>query len=89
MIRLTAHFSGTVQGVGFRFTTRQVVSQFAVTGFVRNLSDGRVELVVEGDEHETTAVIDAVLERMNEFVESVDRRPSPATGEFKGFEIRR
>ena len=42
------YFSGHVQGVGFRYTTRSVASRFAVTGYVRNLPDGRVELVAEG-----------------------------------------
>jgi acylphosphatase len=89
MIRLTAHFSGTVQGVGFRFMTRQIASQYAVAGFVRNLSDGRVEMVVEGEDREVNALLDSIRERMNDFVEGIDVNRAPATGEFKGFEIRR
>ncbi len=54
--------SGRVQGVGFRYTAKGVAQRFAVTGFVRNLSDGRVELVVEGDAAEVTD--DATLRRL-------------------------
>ena len=47
--RRRVYFSGEVQGVGFRMTTRRLASGFPITGFVRNLSDGRVELLVEGE----------------------------------------
>ena len=46
--RRVVHYSGRVQGVGFRYTVRTLATRFAVTGFVRNLADGRVQLVVEG-----------------------------------------
>jgi len=41
-------FSGYVQGVGFRFTARQIARRYNLTGFVRNLPDGRVEMLVQG-----------------------------------------
>ena len=50
--RRHAWFRGTVQGVGFRFTTRRLADRRRVGGFVRNLPDGRVEVVVEGPEAE-------------------------------------
>jgi acylphosphatase len=49
-----------VQGVGFRYSTREVACSYEVTGFVRNLPDGRVELVAEGDEAELRAFLDGV-----------------------------
>ena len=42
------YYQGRVQGVGFRYAVRSLARRFAVDGFVRNLSDGRVELVAEG-----------------------------------------
>lgn len=42
--------SGVVQGVGFRFFTQRIAARHQVVGYVRNLSDGRVEALVEGDE---------------------------------------
>ena len=53
-------YSGRVQGVGFRFTARRLASRFAVEGFVRNLDDGRVELVAEGPAEEVLGLLDEV-----------------------------
>ena len=50
VFRLEAHFSGRVQGVGFRYLTRQLAQGFAVTGQVRNLPDGQVQVIAEGAE---------------------------------------
>jgi acylphosphatase len=63
--RLTAHFSGNVQGVGFRYTTIHVAQRFDVTGYVRNLHDGRVELVAEGNETEVKQFLAAVQDAMS------------------------
>ena len=49
MIRAHAFISGVVQGVGYRFTTQRLASQLGLCGWVRNLPDGRVEAVLEGD----------------------------------------
>jgi acylphosphatase len=80
-------YSGHVQGVGFRYTTRQIAGKYAVTGFVRNLPDGRVEVVAEGTPDELTAFLTAVDERLGSHIRStaVDRRD--ATGEFTTFQI--
>ena len=45
-------FRGRVQGVGFRYTTRQIASHYAVTGFVRNVPDGTVEMFIQGEPDE-------------------------------------
>jgi acylphosphatase len=41
-------FNGRVQGVGFRFTAQRVAMRYNLTGFVRNTSDGRVEMLLQG-----------------------------------------
>ena len=46
--RMTIYYSGHVQGVGFRYSVKSVATGFEVTGTVRNLDDGRVELIAEG-----------------------------------------
>ena len=86
--RREAFYSGRVQGLGFRFTVRQLAEQFAVSGYVRNLSDGRVQLVVEGQSAELQRLQDAIAERMGDHICDVDVDVRPAIGEFSGFEVR-
>jgi acylphosphatase len=88
MNRKTVHFSGDVQGVGFRYTTQHLAAPFKVTGYVRNLSDGRVELLIEGPDDQLDGLIQAIQQRMNEYIRKTAVQVSPATGEFKGFAIR-
>jgi acylphosphatase len=88
MIRRTSHFSGNVQGVGFRYTAQDLARNFNVTGYVRNLSDGRVELVAEGDPAEIDKLLDAINQRMEGFIKNRNDSDAPATGQFKQFSIR-
>lgn len=87
-IRRTVWFGGHVQGVGFRFTACEAAERFAVTGAVRNLRDGRVEMVVEGDPQEIDRLITAVRDAMRGYVSHVEQIDEPATGEFSGFGVR-
>lgn len=78
-----------MQGVGFRFTAETTAMGLHLTGWVRNLRDGRVETVVEGEE----ALLHDFLGQMRtgsmaNFIRKVDVAWEPATGEFRGFEIR-
>ncbi len=85
--RFTTYFTGIVQGVGFRYTTESIARSFAVTGFVRNLPDGRVELVAEGlpDEHERfLAQIKATMKSNIEHIQTDSR---DAASEFNSFSI--
>jgi acylphosphatase len=88
MIRKTIHFFGNVQGVGFRFTTRSVAAGFEVAGFVRNLSNGSVELVVEGGNAEVENFLEILCDRMDKNIDREEVRESAATGEFSGFDVR-
>ena len=60
MISLQVFFEGNVQGVGFRWSVKQIAKGFDVTGSVRNLADGRVELQAGGEEEEVRAFIEAI-----------------------------
>lgn len=84
----TVFFSGHVQGVGFRYAAMQVAKEFDVSGFVRNLSDGRVHIEAEGVHAEVTGFIEAVIERMHGFVKSTERNNGTRAPQFIGFEIR-
>jgi acylphosphatase len=88
MIRRTVHFRGRVQGVGFRYTAEALARRLPLTGFVQNLSDGRVKLVVEGDAVEIDRLIDAIQQAMVGLVRDAEQAESTATGEFGGFTIR-
>ena len=85
--RLTVCFSGHVQGVGFRYTTHSIARRYRVTGYVRNLPDGGVELVAEGEPRETDAFLNEVRERFFNHIRKERRDEGPVTGEFDGFEI--
>lgn len=87
-IRRTVLFSGRVQGVGFRFTAQSLAADFSVTGYVRNLPDGRVELVAEGRRDELDRFVAAIQRTMRENITSVEVRDEPAQGGFESFTIR-
>ncbi len=80
-------YSGRVQGVGFRWTARQIAQSHAVTGFVKNLDDGRVQLVAEGQPAELDRLLAAIAERMEGNIRDVTVARSPATGQFATFDI--
>ena len=86
--RLQCHFTGRVQGVGFRYTVKNIALCHDVLGYVRNLPDGRVELVMEGPPQEMEQVIDSVNHRMNQYIKNLERHTLPATGEFDHFHIK-
>ena len=90
MIRRRSHFSGRVQGVGFRYTVQHLVKSFpSLCGYVRNLADGRVELIVEGDEAEIAGLLERIAQKMEGFIKNRADSDSPPTGEYKDFSIRR
>ena len=82
--------SGRVQGVGFRFYTRETARRCAVVGFVRNLPDGRVEAVFEGPDEAVESVVSWCRSGPpGSRVETVERRDEAPTGEFAKFDIER
>lgn len=82
MIRHTLYFSGRVQGVGFRATTRDIARGFAVSGYVQNIDDGRVLLVAEGEPAELDRFVARLRGVMGQFIKDQTIAESPATGEF-------
>jgi acylphosphatase len=86
--RCEVYYAGSVQGVGFRYTVRSLAAGFQVTGFVRNLSDGRVHLVAEGEPAEIKQFLEAVQAEMQHYIRDVQQTRQPAGGHFQSFEIR-
>ena len=86
--RMTVFYSGHVQGVGFRYSVRTVATGFEVNGTVRNLPDGRVELVAEGARDELEAFRQGIRDAgLDGFIRHEDARWAEARSEFRGFEI--
>ncbi len=88
MIRRRVRFFGNVQGVGFRITACSVASGFDVTGYVRNCTDGSVELVAEGTAGVVERFHGKLRDRMGEHIEREEAFEEPPTGEFGNFGIR-
>jgi acylphosphatase len=85
---MTVFFSGQVQGVGFRYTAKTVATGFEITGTVRNLPDGRVELVAEGRREELDAFRAALHDAgLAGFIRDEQVNLAEAKNEFRGFEI--
>jgi acylphosphatase len=86
--RVTQLYSGRVQGVGFRYTVKSLVSGFEVTGTVRNLDDGRVELIAEGAKEELEAFLQAIRDsEVGRFIQGEQACWDDAKNEFRGFTI--
>jgi acylphosphatase len=81
------YFTGHVQGVGFRYQTMQVAREFEVSGYVRNLPDGRVQLEAEGDEREVGRFIAEVEDRLDGYIRRAERSEGQRQPEFRGFRI--
>jgi acylphosphatase len=81
-------YSGQVQGVGFRYSVKSVAMSFEVTGSVRNLPGGGVELIAEGAKDELEAFRQAIRESgLDHFIRQEDVSWQEASSEFRGFEI--
>jgi acylphosphatase len=87
MVCKRVYYSGRVQGVGFRYTTHRLASGFAVSGFVKNLPNGDVELVAEGTPDQVDGLLDAVARRMAGYIENAQVEEVPCGG-YVGFSIR-
>jgi len=87
VFHLEAWFNGYVQGVNFRYTTTQIARQYNVSGLVKNLSDGRVWLNVEGQKREVEAFFEAIKRRMNQNIEDIQTKADYRRPNFNSFEI--
>jgi acylphosphatase len=82
------HYSGRVQGVGFRYTVKNIALRYNVAGYVRNLPDGRVECCLEGPEGELDDMAEEIARKMGGFIRNVTFAEEPAGGGLVGFVIR-
>jgi acylphosphatase len=81
------HYRGRVQGVGFRATAADIARDYPVIGWVKNLPDGRVELLVEGPEAAVKKFLQAVRTHWEKNIDKEQVEERPATGKFTKFEV--
>ena len=86
--QIHVYYVGRVQGVGFRYTAQDSARELGVGGWVKNLHDGRVELVGEADEETLNNFLHRIEEAFSSYIGDKDVAWLPATGEFKDFGIR-
>ena len=87
MVCKRVHFSGRVQGVGFRYTACRLAEGLNVAGQVRNLPDGRVELIAEGPPADVDRLIELIQREMGDYIAAVAASDLPAEGRFTDFRI--
>ncbi len=87
MIAKTVYYSGMVQGVGFRATVAGIARDHPVTGWVKNLADGRVQVLVEGSPQGVDAFLAAVREHWQEHIDQEQVEDRTASGEYVRFGI--
>ncbi|MBS0260927.1 MAG: acylphosphatase [Planctomycetes bacterium] len=81
-------FSGRVQGVGFRYTTRNLAKRHPVTGYVKNLPDGTVELVVQGATEAINGLLLDIAESFRGQITGTERTVSADSEKYREFDIR-
>ncbi|MBM4103114.1 MAG: acylphosphatase [Planctomycetes bacterium] len=80
-------FKGHVQGVGFRYTTQRIASQFPVTGYVRNQPDGSVEAVIQGEEGDIQSCLAKIQDYFGSHIRGIDISPMVYNSHLKDFDI--
>ena len=83
-----AIYAGSVQGVGFRFSAERAATSLGLKGWVKNLGDGRVEIVCEGKEEVLKEFINKIDSVFKTYIGSADIEWGSATGALDGFDIR-
>lgn len=86
--RLHVYYSGSVQGVGFRYTAERLATSLGLTGWAGNLRDGRVEVLCEGKETALKEFLQKISSVFKDYIIDSDVEWSKGTGEFDNFDIR-
>ncbi|MDD3374657.1 MAG: acylphosphatase [Candidatus Omnitrophica bacterium] len=87
MVQANIFYSGMVQGVGFRYTTQRIALDLNLSGWVRNLSDGRVEVLVEGPKDKIEQLMAALQEHFLQYIKNQQVNYYSATGKSYSFSV--
>ena len=80
-------FSGRVQGVGFRFTALNVANQYHLTGYVRNIANGSVEMLVQGPAETIDTCVHDILDSFAGYILQTDVKEAPFDRKLTDFRI--
>ena len=80
-------FSGTVQGIGFRFTVSRIATRYDLAGYVKNLPDGSVEMLVQGENSEIECLVEDVKDSFKGYIRGCKINPVPFNPGLVEFEI--
>lgn len=84
---IKSYYSGHVQGVGFRYQVVSIAKGFELTGYVKNLNDGRVELFAQGEEIEVMSFIEAIESELDVFIKNIEKVSGSETRQYSNFSI--
>ena len=85
--RIHVFYTGMVQGVGFRFTAERIAINLGIAGWVKNLTNGQVEVVAEGSKEKLEDFLAQINKYFDRYIRDADVGWQSATGEFEGFDI--
>ena len=85
--QLHVFYSGNVQGIGMRYTLRDIASGLKICGWVKNLKDGRVEVLAEAEEDTLNDFLVQVKDRFPRYIKGIALEWLPAKGEFRDFQV--
>ena len=86
--QIHVYYTGRVQGVGFRFTARDLAKRLGAFGWANNLRDGRVEITAEAEEEVLKDFLDQINKYFSQYIQDADIQWLKATDEFEGFLIK-
>jgi len=89
LVRVFVHYDGRVQGVGFRYSVCAIADRYDVTGYVKNLRDGRVELCAEGESETVVSFLNEVENgHLKRYILNINKNWSECKNEFTEFGIK-
>lgn len=87
MVQAHIFYTGVVQGVGFRYSVQSMATDLKLTGWVRNLRDRRVEIMVEGPQNAVERLCQEIERRFDGNIRDRQINYHPSQGQFKDFQI--